>query len=86
MFWPTHPQTPPLEKLFLQCQDIVLSFGISRSKIYELMELRSHLTSTRPFQSQFALAPLNEELLAGGIDLPPPAIPISWREVQGFAG
>ena len=41
MFSASPSPTPPPEKTILRCQDIVARFGISRSKIYELMNKTS---------------------------------------------
>ena len=41
MFSASPSQIPPPEKTILRCQDIVARFGISRSKIYELMNQKS---------------------------------------------
>ena len=41
MFSANPSPTPPLEKTILRCQDVVASFGISRSKLYDLMSEKS---------------------------------------------
>ena len=56
--------------------------GDKKIKVDDLPEfdIAQHLTDEQAIAANLDV--VREE----GNDLPPPAIPISWREVQGFAG